>query len=156
MGSGNFPKVLATIRVGFGILGLVRGFTITSPAISAVRRRRSARARYAAHQRNTSRILGHLPRSHIASSLPQIARCGRRELAGHLITGAQTMTISPVAESSMKRVFAALAGVALGVRIAASATAHIGVGKSITLMAPYPAGGVSDAIAHLLTPAFAT
>jgi hypothetical protein len=93
MGSGYFPEMLATIRVGFGILGLVRGFTITSPAISAVRRRRPERACCAAHQRNPSRILSHLPRSHIASGLPQISRCGRREIAGHLITGAQTMTI---------------------------------------------------------------
>jgi tripartite-type tricarboxylate transporter receptor subunit TctC len=60
-----------------------------------------------------------------------------------------------VEKSATKRIRAALA-VVLGVGIAASATAHIGVGKAITLMVPYPAGGPSDAIAHLLTPALAT
>ncbi len=37
MGSGYFPKVLAAMLVGFGIVGLVRSATIASPAITAVR-----------------------------------------------------------------------------------------------------------------------
>ncbi len=36
MGSGYFPKVLATLLVGFGIVGVVRSFTVESPAITAV------------------------------------------------------------------------------------------------------------------------
>jgi hypothetical protein len=37
MGSGYFPKVLATFLVGFGLIGLIRSFTVESPAITAVR-----------------------------------------------------------------------------------------------------------------------
>jgi hypothetical protein len=37
MGSGYFPKVLATVLIGFGIIGFVRGLTVESPAITAVR-----------------------------------------------------------------------------------------------------------------------
>jgi Tripartite tricarboxylate transporter TctB family len=37
MGSGYFPKVLATMLVGFGVVGLIRAFTVESPALTAVR-----------------------------------------------------------------------------------------------------------------------
>jgi hypothetical protein len=37
MGSGYFPKVLAALLIGFGVLGVLRSFTIESPAITPVR-----------------------------------------------------------------------------------------------------------------------
>jgi hypothetical protein len=36
MGSGYFPKVLAALLVGFGVIGLARSFIIESPPISAI------------------------------------------------------------------------------------------------------------------------
>jgi tripartite-type tricarboxylate transporter receptor subunit TctC len=55
----------------------------------------------------------------------------------------------------MKRILSALAGVALGLSAIATASAQVGAGKTMTLMVPYPAGGLSDAIARLLAPALA-
>ncbi len=55
----------------------------------------------------------------------------------------------------MNRMLSALAGVALGFSAVASASAQIGPGKTLTLMVPYPAGGLSDAIARQLAPALA-
>jgi tripartite-type tricarboxylate transporter receptor subunit TctC len=55
----------------------------------------------------------------------------------------------------MKRILSALAGAALGLGALASASAQVGPGKTMTLMVPYPAGGLSDAIARLLAPALA-
>ena len=37
MGSGYFPKVLAAMLVGFGIVGLIRAFAVESPALTPVR-----------------------------------------------------------------------------------------------------------------------
>ncbi len=37
MGSGYFPKVLATLLIGFGVIGIVRSVTVTSPALTTVR-----------------------------------------------------------------------------------------------------------------------
>jgi tripartite-type tricarboxylate transporter receptor subunit TctC len=55
----------------------------------------------------------------------------------------------------MKRMLSALTGVALSFAAATSALAQIGPGKTMTLMVPYPAGGLSDAIARHLAPALA-
>jgi tripartite-type tricarboxylate transporter receptor subunit TctC len=55
----------------------------------------------------------------------------------------------------MKRILSALAGAALGLGAIAAVSAQVGPGKTMTRMAPYPAGGLSDAIARLLAPALA-
>ncbi len=55
----------------------------------------------------------------------------------------------------MKRTLTAVASAAISLAVLMPAHAQVGPGKTLTLMVPYPAGGLSDAIARQLTPAIA-
>ena len=52
----------------------------------------------------------------------------------------------------MKKHIVTALSAAIGLVIASGAEAQIGQGKTMTLMVPYPAGGISDAIARQIVP----
>lgn len=52
----------------------------------------------------------------------------------------------------MRKIVVTALSAALGMTLATSAQAQIGQGKTMTLMVPYPAGGISDAFARQIAP----